>query len=293
MSSQFDKNKLAIKIISIIILAHEHNYNCAWYDSPVNIAFYLPGSIPVYSFSLLMAIGSSVGLWRIAKQSEEKHRRFYLDVGLWVLLAALIGARIAYTVGQWAYFRRNVIEIFELYRGGLSWPGALAGGVLALFVLARKRKMPAGVLADVLLPLGASLAVSAWMGSWLTGYAYGIESSSWWTLPAVDEWGVVSERWPVQLVGALLTLSLFWLVEKKRRSFRLPGQAACIYMIGVSVVMFALTYLRADPMPVWNGLRWDAWAAILFAAFGLLSLLAINNFKLDESESSVSVLDRD
>lgn len=262
-------------------------YNRAWYYSHMSIAFYLPGSIAIYSFSLLLGIGSSVGLWGITKQSEEQNRSLSLDAGLWAMFAALFGARLAYVVGHWPYFRHNVIEIFEIYKGGLSWPGALLGGVLSIIIFARIRKISAGKLGDALLPLGASLMLSAWLGCWLNGCAYGSASNAWWGLKAVDEWGVVSDRWPVQLVGALLIAVIFWLVEKKRASFHAPGQAASVFLSSGALLMFALTYLRGDSMPVWNGLRWDAWAAVIFAAFGLLSFIIINKSKLVESFDSI------
>ena len=231
----------------------------------MEVAFYLPGNLPVYSFSLLLGIGAAVGLWQIAKRSEEPKRKTNLDTSLWVLLAGLIGGRIWYAALNWEYFRENLREILLIYRGGLSWVGAFVGGILTLYIITRRKKVFFLSNADAMIPLVIGLTVGAWLGCWASGCAYGIAGNSWWALPAWDEWGVLENRWPVQLVGALLSLGIYWLVGTKRVPVRREGQAASTLLFGISLVMFALTYVRADPVPVWNGLRWDAWAALISA----------------------------
>jgi hypothetical protein len=40
-------------------------------------------------------------------------------------------------------------------------------------------------------------------------------------------------------------------------------------------VLFSLSYLRADPTPIWNGLRLDAWGAAGLMLFSALSLVVL------------------
>ena len=128
--------------------------------------------------------------------------------------------------------------------------------------------LPLGQLADGLVPLLMLVSLAAWIGCWLDGCAYGPESLAWWSLPARDEWGLLSWRFPTQLLAALLTLALFWLVDRWRPGRKIPGLTASLAVIGLMAIILAASFLRADPGLVWNGLRLDAWAAL---GFGLLA----------------------
>ncbi|MCH7663591.1 MAG: hypothetical protein IH859_06950 [Chloroflexi bacterium] len=78
----------------------------------------------------------------------------------------------------------------------------------------------------------------------------------------------MAARVPVQLLAILLTSGVFWLASLLRKQTHTPGQAAGLFLLGVSIIYFTLTYLRADPIPVMVGLRWDAWAALGFSTIG-------------------------
>jgi len=247
------------------------------------IAFYLPGGIPVYTYSLLIGLGAVLGLVVIARQSPETEALQRINAGVWACLGALIGGRLAYVLVSWPYFQTRMGESWQVGQGGLSAPGALAGGCLALMVYAFMTKAQAGVLADALLPLLGSLAVSAWLGCWLSGCAYGIPIRAWWAIPAVDEWGQSAPRLPVQFLGALLSLEIVWLMDWMRARLPRPGQASILAVLSLSLQMFAFSFLRVDPAQVWSGVRLEAWAGLGIAA--VTSLLILYTLTLDESRT--------
>jgi len=232
------------------------------------IAFYLPGNLPVYTFSLLLGLGATAGLaWAIWRQNERSAVRL-ITASLISLAGALIGGRAAYIIVNWSYYRLHLAESFQFQLGGLSWPGALLGALLFLTAYAWVSYQSLGALADGLMPQLMLVSLAAWVGCWLDGCAYGPESLAWWSLPARDEWGALSWRFPTQLVAALLTLAMFWLVDSQRSRWKTPGLAACLALLGLMAILFASSFLRADPGFVWNGLRLEAWAAL---GLGLLS----------------------
>jgi prolipoprotein diacylglyceryltransferase len=98
----------------------------------------------------------------------------------------------------------------------------------------------------------------------------------WWALPGRDEWGVLTTRVPVQLIGATLTLVFIWLLDWASNRFPIPGLMAAIGLFSLSAVIFALSFLRADPTPMWNSLRLEAWGAMglmIFSIFAVVVLL--------------------
>jgi prolipoprotein diacylglyceryltransferase len=253
----------------------------AWYHSHVNTVFYIFGSLPVYTFSFILGLGIAFGLiwstWQYTAIPKLVHDR--VRIAAFALPAALIGGRVVYVFINWVYFRHNLLEIPQIWLGGISWAGALAGSMLSLPLAARGLGMPADLIADRLFPLATSIISSTWIASWLAGYAYGIETQAWWGVPARDEWGTLVTRWPTQLVGALAALGIHWVVEQFqfRKWLRTPGLAASLEIAGLCLTIFALTPLRADSVPRWNGAPLDAWASIAF--FLLSALIAVLLFK--------------
>ncbi len=247
----------------------------AWYHSSVDIAFNLPGNIIIYTSSLVLAFGAAVGLAAVAWNTDDAARITHLNAGLWAMAGALVAARMLYVALQWSYFQSRLAEAVAINLGGLSWAGALLGGIAAIWVYARFSEKSFAEVTDLLIPLFAALAISSWLGCWLSGCAYGHVSTSWWALPAVDEWGVVDSRVPTHLLAMLLIATVLWVIYSNSLAAQSPGQAASLFLIGFSLSYFMITYLRSDPTPVSAGLRWDAWAALAFSAGGLVSFLKL------------------
>ncbi|HEX7976354.1 MAG TPA: prolipoprotein diacylglyceryl transferase family protein [Anaerolineales bacterium] len=232
------------------------------------VAFYFPGDIPVYAFSVVLGVGATLGLAWVSYAAGKSLGPEQFNAGLWALLGGLVGSRAAYVAAGWSYFQSRQLEGLQVFQGGLAWPGALAGSILALVLYTHLARQPLRKLADVLLPLAACLAVSAWLASWLEGSAYGSIAASGWGLPARDEWGKFALRFPTQLLGAAFSAGLFWLLDS-RKAFPLPGLKASLGLLGLSLLLFGLSFLRADPAPLWLGWRLESWAALGFAGLAL------------------------
>ncbi|MFQ5615010.1 MAG: prolipoprotein diacylglyceryl transferase family protein [Anaerolineales bacterium] len=241
------------------------------------VAFYLPGEVPVYAFSLLLGAAASLGLFWVAWQSEPQLARQRVVAGLGTLLGGLLGGRAAYIGVNWAYFQNHPAEIIQLPLGGLAWPGAVAGGILALPIVALIGRQSLPGLADALLPLIAVLTIAVWLACWMDGCAYGQPTGAWYSVPARDEWGNLTGRWPLQFTGALITFALVQGIDHARNRgwLQIPGRAACVGVFGLSLQWWLLSLLRADPAPQWNGQRLDTWAAIGFAILAALALLVM------------------
>lgn len=242
------------------------------------VLFHLPGDIPVYLSSLLVGLGGTLGMALIAWRSPAEDRLRNLDQGLLVLLGMLIGGRFVFVITNWSYFLLNAAEIPLLYLGGFSWVGALIGGTLTLVIISAFSELTFGFLIDNFFPLLGILAVSGWLACWLDGCAYGELSDAWWGIPAKDEWGVISNRMPTQLLGALSAMILTVLLTSGLLRRLPPGIAAGLGLIGLSLVMLVLSFLRADPSQRWYGLRFDSWTALVFLGICviILAVVAIN-----------------
>ena len=226
-------------------------------------------------FSLFLALGTVLGLVWVIYQSPPGLGDTYANIGILVLLAALIGARAAYIIPHWTYFQGRLIEIPQVWLGGLAWPGALAGGVLGTLIVAWVLEMPLGRLADRLQPLLVAFSVTLWLGCWQSGCAYGPESA--FGLPTRDEWGLWKTRLPLQLIAAILTLASYWGIEqlRDRKTGLCPGMAASLGVSALSLTLLLASFLRADPYPVYRGLRLETWAALVSLALGVIFTIGV------------------
>jgi prolipoprotein diacylglyceryltransferase len=261
------------------------------------IAFYLPGGVPVHIFALLLGLSGSFGLAWVAWEAPPESLNQNLNAGLILLLGGILGGRALYLALQWPYYQAHMGEMPQIYAGGLSWIGAAGGGLVTLALYARLQRVHLGALLDGLFPLAALIVVGAWMACWLNGYAYGPQSSAWWAVPARDEWGMMAPRLPVQPLGALVSLGVLWLVDRLRKRYSSPQevdtdqpaiQPGLIAIFGyfcLSLEVFVLSFLRADPTPIWAGLRLDTWSAL---GFTLLTGLAWIYLSLEGNSPSVS-----
>jgi prolipoprotein diacylglyceryltransferase len=226
------------------------------------------------AFSLLIGLGATLGLWQVARSAPLNQAGRWVDSGLWVLAAMLVGSRLGYVALRPAYFSAHPGEWAQLWLGGFTVWGAAAGGLLAAALIALIMRRPFLWVLDGVTPLFPPLLVLGWLGCVSAGCAYGpaVAPGSFLSLPSADESGQVLPRFPLQIGAALLLLGYNWalimLLPKRPR----PGRYAGLAGLGLAAVLFIVTALSAEPTPLWGPLSPDGWAAL---AMGVLSLAVL------------------
>lgn len=245
-------------------------------------------------FSLLVGLGASLGLWRVAQKVPTWQQVRWVQAGLVVLTGALVGARLGFVFIHWNAFLARPMEVFAFSLGGLFWPAGFAGGLLTLLaVSAAWGKHPMRV-ADGLAPMLGPLAAMIWLGCWRAGTAYGMEvpASTWWAVRSPDEQGLWLPRVPLQLLAALTLTALFAGLEQAALYLQLRGQLASVSGVVFGLHTLLFTMFRADPAPTWHGLAYDMWGALAvtllalagcavsFGPIAAQKMAAINNRRL-------------
>ncbi len=225
------------------------------------------------TFGYLLAAGATIGLLWVILQTDPKQRHVHLDAGMWAVLGMILGGRTLHVAIDWTYYQTHSFETPQIWLGGFSISGALAGCALALLLI----PLLSSINPDALLPLLTALAVSLWLGCWNEAYLYGPETSAGWGLALRDEWGELALRWPLQPVGALLTVVVAWGVDAARARgwIQAPGLAASLELACVAIILGAADTLRADPVPLWRNISPDGWIALILTIFAILSALWI------------------
>lgn len=232
------------------------------------------GPFFLYTFTVVMGIGilAGIGLTAVLARWDRKDRSGWFDAFLIVLVAGVIGGRIAFVSTNWTYYQENLNEIGLVWRGGLSYHGALLAGLLALGIWSLGRGRSFGIYAGLLAPAIVLVSASGWLACWLEGCAYGRETG-FGPLAAdlPDSFGVFGLRYQTQWMGLVLCIFTFLLIIVLRRWLR-PVTVFFLTLLFLSAGRVVVSLFRGDPTPMIGQYRLDT---LVDAGLILLSLVAI------------------
>jgi phosphatidylglycerol---prolipoprotein diacylglyceryl transferase len=239
------------------------------------------GPFLIYSFTLVMWLGVAAALalaaWRARRQPATAA---WPDALLFSSLVALFGGRMGFVAAQWDYYKDHTPEIFWLWRGGLSYHGALLAGLMALWLWSVWHKRPFGAYAGLLAPSLVLLQAFGWSACWLDGCAYGRETSFGPLAAALpDHFGVFALRYQTQLAALVWSLAVLFIVlwYHGRNRDNSPGQLFWLALLLLSAGRFLITFGRGDPMPEAGQWRLDTW---LEGSLAVISLVKWGHYRL-------------
>jgi phosphatidylglycerol---prolipoprotein diacylglyceryl transferase len=234
------------------------------------------------AYTLMLGLGFVVGLgWLVAGAADSRPSRSAasaigplsrLDAGLLAIALGLIGSRLGYVAAHATYFQQHPGQIMAIWLGGLAWAGGALGAILGLAVYARTSGTPFWSLVDLMAVPACLTAAAAWLACLSAGCAYGRRSTAWLALPGPDQFGLRAERWPTQLIGAVLCLSAVWILFHVGRRPHPGGSLACLALVMIGSISAVISVLRADPVPLIAGVRAEALTSGALAAVGLVGL---------------------
>jgi len=131
---------------------------------------------------------------------------------LWVIVAAIVGARAAHVVANFGYYARNPIEILAIWHGGLSSFGGLALGLPVGFVSTHRRcpQLRLGTAADLVAPvLVCAWAIGRLLGPQFEVAGGGKPTSAWFGMYYAGE---IGKRLPAPIFQAVECFAIFVVV---------------------------------------------------------------------------------
>jgi phosphatidylglycerol---prolipoprotein diacylglyceryl transferase len=217
------------------------------------IAFHI-GPLPVRWYGLMYLAGYVVGGWLARWRSR---RGFWtldekdVDALIGYLLAGMfIGARLVYvTLYDWPAYRAQPLNIFAVWRGGLSFHGAAVGMAIACVLFARSRKVPWRMVTDGLAVCAPPGLFFGRIGNFINAELYGRPSSVPWAMVFPTDTLSVP-RHPSQLYEAIcegLVLGAVMLWLQLRLASRGPvkdGYLSAAFLIGYGLLRFAIEFTR-------------------------------------------------
>jgi phosphatidylglycerol:prolipoprotein diacylglycerol transferase len=181
----------------------------------------------------------------------------------------MLGARLGYVVlYEPGHYLKNPLEIFQLWRGGMSFHGGLLGVLTAARLTSGAQAFwPVMDRLALWVPLGLCLGR---LGNFLSGELWGLPSDLPWAM--VFDWAGPEARHPSQLYEAFLEgpLLMAGLRFYARRSPR-PGKTAALMAVGYGLFRIAVEFCR-EPDPAWGYLAWGWLTLGQVLSLGLLGV---------------------
>ena len=214
------------------------------------------GGFPVYTYGLLLAaaylLGLQFALVRGRARGLDPNR--IMDLGIWIIVSALVGAKLMLVVVEWDSFQWTWQSFVNLFRSaGVFYGGLIAAVSVALWYLWRHR-MPMWTVTDVFAPGIALGHVIGRLGCLLAGCCFGRQTDVPWAITFHDPFAGETAGTPLgvplhptQLYEAgaeLLILGLLLFTEKRGRPY--PGRTFWSYMLLYGVSRFVIEFYRGD-----------------------------------------------
>ena len=221
------------------------------------------GPLTLRFYALAYILGILLGYWHLLRMvrapGSPLTREQVDDLVLWATIGIVVGGRVGYAT----FYDRELWrtgEILEVWHGGMSFHGGLAGVLVAIGLVARRHGLPllrVGDYAAVNVPFGMMLGRIA---NFINGELWGrpVESDVPWAMvfPGADN----MPRHPSQLYEALLEgLALFVVLALLIRAGALkrPGLVTGAFMLGYGMARSVCELFR-EPDPqlgfLWGGL---------------------------------------
>ena len=245
------------------------------------------GPLSVYTYGVLLAaaylLGLQLALVRARQRGLDPQR--VMDLGILVIVCALVGAKLLLVVTDFGYFRANPADLFSLVRSGGVFYGGLILAVIAAFWYLRRHSLPFWTTTDVFAPGIALGHVVGRFGCFFAGCCWGRPTSEPWAVTFTNPLAAELVGTPLNVplhptqlyeAGAeLLILVGLLSFERKGRSF--PGRTFWAYMLLYAISRFVIEIFRGDPRgEVFGVLSTSQFISVVLAPLSIVMLIVLS-----------------
>jgi phosphatidylglycerol:prolipoprotein diacylglycerol transferase len=214
------------------------------------------GTVTVYTYGVLLAAAYLLGLQLALKRARARHldSTRVMDLGIYIIISALVGAKLLLLVTDFQTFRSNPAELLNLVREGGVFYGGLIVAVTVALLYIKRAGLPLWTTCDVFAPGIALGHVVGRFGCFFAGCCFGKPTNVPWAITFTDPFAAANVGTPLNVplhptqlyeAGAELLILIFLLTTEKRgRKF--AGRTFWLYMLLYSVSRFVIEFYRGD-----------------------------------------------
>ena len=246
------------------------------------------GNFEIRFYGIVIAVGFILGYMTIAKEAQRtgQSTELYLDFMLWMVVPAILGARIYYVlfslkdyVKEGQSFRETVFGMLNIRGGGLAIYGGVIAGIITLIIFAKKRKVSVALMLDT---CTMGLLVGQILGRWGNFFnreAFGAYTDGLLAMAIPVEWfggknyllstvnnGIITQEMidnvlningkefvqvhPTFLYESIWNFGVLLVIFLYRRHKKFDGEMFAMYMWGYGLGRVWIEALRTDSLMV-------------------------------------------
>jgi len=221
------------------------------------------GPFPIRFYGIILMSGAVAGAFLATRQAKRHgyDPEIVWDLFIYLLIGGIVGARIWHiltpspSTGVTAgWYFTHPLDALAVWKGGLGIPGAVIGGLIALYIYSRRTGINFAEWTDIASPgLALGQAIGRW-GNFFNQELYGAPTNLPWKLyidpqHRLPSYSDVSYYHPLFLYESLWNLMnmflLLWISRRYADSLK-SGDVFLVYLIVYPVGRFLLEFLRLD-----------------------------------------------
>ena len=205
-------------------------------------------SLEIRWYSLSYIAGILIG-WLLAKNLfiKDKNIKDQIDDYITYLIIGLIlGGRIGYVLFyNLNYYLENILDIFKVWQGGMSFHGGLVGIIVASYLFAKKHKSNALKYLDIIALVAPIGIFFGRIANFINSELYGHETTVPWAVQFIQIDNLYrhpSQLYEATLEGLLLFIILLYFWNKNY--LKKTGKLSALFLIFYSFFRFIVEFFR-------------------------------------------------
>ena len=252
------------------------------------------GPATIYTYGVLLAsaylLGLKLAMVRAQKRGLDQAR--VLDLGIYIIISALLGAKLLLVLTDFRTFISDPKELITLARsGGVFYGGLILAVSVALWYI-RKIGLPLWTTCDVFAPGIALGHVVGRFGCFFAGCCWGKPTDVPWAITFTNPYAAANVGTPLNVplhptqlyeAGAeALILALLLSTEKRGRGY--PGRTFWLYMLLYAVSRFVIEFYPNDPRGMVMMFSTSQFISLVLAPLAIVMLVALGRRNTPEPQ---------
>ena len=243
-------------------------------------------SLEIRWYSLAYMLGILFG-WAYCKKKliKEKNKLILFDDFItYLIVGVILGGRLGYIAFyNFNYYINNILDIFKVWEGGMSFHGGVIGIIFASVLFAKKNNQDSFLYMDLVALVAPIGIFFGRLANFINSELYGTPTEVPWsvTFLKIDNF----TRHPSQLYEAIfegIILFLILLYFRKKKFLERPGLISSLFLIFYSVFRFTIEFFRVPDEQlgylIFN-LSMGQIISLIFILFGIILLRFKNENK--------------
>ena len=244
------------------------------------------GGFPVYTYGVLLAaaylLGLQFALMRARARGLDANR--VMDLGIWIIISALVGAKLLLLVVDFDTFRQNPRELLTLMRSGGVFYGGLIAAVLVAMWYMRRHRLPVWSVSDAFAPGIALGHVIGRLGCFFAGCCFGRATDAPWGVTFTNQYAAENVGTPLNVAihptqlyeaGAeLVILGVLLVLERRGRAF--AGRTFWGYMLMYGITRFIIEFYRGDARGMVGDLSTSQFVSVILVPVSIVMLIILS-----------------